>query len=153
MKRKNVKAFTLIELVIVVVILGILAAIAGGKYVDIQRQGIISKRDAVVGAVKSGIAIYTSKQIAEESSAEYPYPTALDSASDGTYASADTPLFGNVLEQPVTDGRWQKLGVIAEDYIFYYRFHFTPPLGSGDEVSNYHYDSHTGVFEEGAYVS
>jgi len=49
------KGFTLIELVIVIVVIGILAAIGIAKYVDIRTQALIAKEDAVIGALKTAI--------------------------------------------------------------------------------------------------
>jgi MSHA pilin protein MshA len=49
--RKNAKGFTLIELIIIIIILGILAAVAIPKYLDIQQQAA----DATVRGVLSGL--------------------------------------------------------------------------------------------------
>ena len=49
------KGFTLIELVVVIVILGILSAIAIPKFMDLQRDARISAVQGLVGAVKSSV--------------------------------------------------------------------------------------------------
>ncbi len=54
---KNNKGFTLIELVIVIVILGILAAVAIPKFTDLTDEAKISSEQGTVGAVRSGIGI------------------------------------------------------------------------------------------------
>ena len=55
--------FTLIELVVVVVILGILAAVAAPKFMDLQRDARISKLNGLTAAIKSAGHITLSKSV------------------------------------------------------------------------------------------
>jgi MSHA pilin protein MshA len=81
---RNEKGFTLIELIMIIVILGILAAIAVPKYADLQDQAKDAVLDASVGALKSAAVI--------QYAAKSPNPTANPFAS----IRASTDLDPNV---------------------------------------------------------
>ena len=61
---KNSKGFTLIELVMVIVILGVLAAVAVPKFTDLQHRAYLSSEQGIVGGVRSGIAVFAASAIA-----------------------------------------------------------------------------------------
>ena len=53
----NQKGFTLVELVVVIVILGILSAVAVPKFIDMQEEAKVSALEGARGAVKSAVAL------------------------------------------------------------------------------------------------
>lgn len=59
--KKN--GFTLLELVIVIVILGILSVVAAPKFLSIQKDAKISALHGLEAAIKGGISIIYSKSI------------------------------------------------------------------------------------------
>ena len=110
----------------VIVILGILTAIAIPKYIDMQDEAQTSAEKGVVGGVRTGIMTYYADQCTAGSCA---YPAALDSADDGD-CSSDNPCFGTVLTQPIKESTWSKSGN-----------EYTGPTGT-----TYTYDPDAGTF-------
>jgi prepilin-type N-terminal cleavage/methylation domain-containing protein len=70
-RKKTESGFTLIELVIVIVILGILAAVAIPKYEDMREQARVATVKGQLGSIRSSIAIQYARN-ALNGSATFP---------------------------------------------------------------------------------
>lgn len=101
---RNQKGFTMIELVVVIVILGILAAIAIPRFVDMSTEARQAATDGVAAAVASSSAINYAASLAKGQVAGAPLSTAdsdADYATDGeiidTTAGCDDTVAGNLV--------------------------------------------------------
>jgi prepilin-type N-terminal cleavage/methylation domain-containing protein len=122
------RAFTLIELITVIVILGILGSVAVPMYLDHRADAYRAAEKCTVGAVRTAIFNQHTTNAMQGSTA---WATSLDSASAYSTASATTPFFSSSLSNPVTSG-WRK-GSTSNTYI-------------GPTSTTYYYNSTTGRF-------
>ncbi len=71
-KLSNSRGFTLIELVIIIVILGILAAVAIPQYQNMSEDAKKASCRALLGSLRSGVTIYYANQAVTTGTATWP---------------------------------------------------------------------------------
>ncbi|MFQ6612738.1 MAG: type II secretion system protein, partial [Fidelibacterota bacterium] len=69
---KHNEGFTLIELIMVIVILGILAATVVPKFFDFTTKAHESNKKAVIGSIKTGLHLYRSNELVSGNDGKYP---------------------------------------------------------------------------------
>ena len=118
------KAFTMMELVFVIVILGILAAVAVPRLAVTRDDAIVVKGKSQVSAIRSGIALQRSRRMLEGLTPRN--PQVLDNVAAAS-AEGDRLFYfndgntSNILEYPIfseanRDGAWVKTA--ANTYAF-----------------------------------
>jgi MSHA pilin protein MshA len=125
-KKSRSGGFTMIELIIVIAILGILAAFAMPRFASFTTEAKVAARDGVASSLNSGIAIAHAKWIAQGSTGSVTldggtaitmnangYP---DVAAAGAYKDAAScqTLVGNLVSGTTTNAltvAWDSTGV------------------------------------------
>ena len=68
----NQKGFTLIELIMVTIILGILAAVAIPRYMTTVTKAESAAEDAVINSIKAGLETYATEQLLDNGRRSWP---------------------------------------------------------------------------------
>ncbi len=132
--QKSRNAFSMIELVFVIVVLGILAAVAVPKFAATRTDAHISKGRADIASVRSAIVNERQTRLIQGDSA---FITGINiNSGDG--------LFGGVLMYPITAssevGHWSKEGTADSNAtsLYYYKVL--------DKSVLFEYNSSNGIF-------
>ncbi len=126
----NRKGFTLIELILVITILGILAISALPRFLDLSTSAEQASMQGVVGAVRSGIALYRANDMVTNGGSGT-YPATLDANATG----ACVTCFDTILSNGVNDASWAKAS--ATSYSF----------NDGTAVTTFTYNITDGTFQ------
>ena len=138
MNTRGRQAFTLVELVIVIAILGILAAIAIPRFIDIRSEAYIAQRDGIVGSARAGILTVAAKN--QVGGGAGTFPPSLEADWNGIGSGGSQPIgfpepcapdacFELIIPGGYLDANWEQ--TTATSYTF------TAPVGTGTKLYTY----------------
>ena len=103
MKKDLRNGFTLIELVIIMVILGVLAAVAIPRIGNTIDSSEVSAEEAVIGSLRSALEVYAMDQVVLNSTRSYPQnPFDHMEKAPKSYTGIGVPDFDNFQDSPET---------------------------------------------------
>ena len=76
--NRDSKGFTLIELVTVIAILGVLAAMTVPKFFSLQVKAKVEVENQIVGSIRAGLETYAANQIVQNGIKKYPESNTID---------------------------------------------------------------------------
>jgi len=124
---KQQKGFTLIELVIVIVIIGILAALALPRYIDMQRDARLAKIQALYGSIRSASALAHARCLLDLNAGLVAVGTCGNAAPTVTMDSVVVSMF-NQWPQALATGPLAPTGILGAAGL-------NPAAGGGDAIT------------------
>ena len=105
---QNNKGFTLIELIMVTIILGILAAVAIPRYMATVTQAEEAAEDAVITSIKAGLETYATEQLLDNGRRGWPTNPfdALETKPAGYQITTTDGVVSATDELAYDDGDW-----------------------------------------------
>jgi len=128
MRKITNKGFTLIELVIIMVILGVLAAVAVPRLGSTIDSSEASAEEAVIGNLRSALEVYAMDKVVENSSKSYP-SNPFDALDD---KSKNELLNGNWYFEPCVIYHTRNDGTVKS-----WMYECWPTIDGGFENPNY----------------
>jgi prepilin-type N-terminal cleavage/methylation domain-containing protein len=122
--RHKGAGFTLVELVIVIVIIGILVAIATPRFIDLRTDAWQSSRDATIKAVRTGLQLVFADCRAFPPNLEAAFSNANctltggTASPNGTACAAATPCFELLMDATARDSTWTQTTVAAATSVY-----------------------------------
>ncbi|PHS34086.1 MAG: hypothetical protein COA92_03390 [Sulfurovum sp.] len=100
MKTQNKKAFTMIELIFVIVVIGILSAIAVPKFAATRGDAVMTKAKTTVASVRSAVATHRQKRILRGEFATISTLSSTTTLGNAIFDGFDGNTSTSVLEYP-----------------------------------------------------
>jgi MSHA pilin protein MshA len=125
--RKNAKGFTLIELIIIIIILGILAAVAIPKYLDIRQQASDATVKGLLGGLRGANNVLWGNRIISNNAVSYTLTDIIGNMD-----------FKGAIYAVESSGQTMTITVGASAYTFYLNTFAYPPTTLPEiSVANY----------------